>query len=953
MVAKPPDTAPDQPRHPHGGRAEVVARVQRLDWNATPLGGQSRWSVPLKTVSGVVLASGQPMFLVWGPDRIWLYNDALIPLLGERHPSALGQPASEAWADMRDELVPAFDRVFAGDFVQLPALTLVQHRDGAAPKPIRVVMSCTPVQDETGRVAGILGTCVELEAKPGDGASVIKARSEEAAALESEQRFLEIADAAPVLMWRSDADGVGVWFNKAWLSLTGRTLAEESAGGWGASIHPDDQQRRLAVIQRSVETQQPFRIDYRLLGGDSEWRIVDETAVPQLARDGRLVGFLGCCIEVTDQRATELALRHREEQLRLATDAAEIGLWDVDPLADTLYWPPRMKAMFGISPDRPVSMQDFYDGLHPEDRAMVAAAFAAAHDPCRRALYDVEYRAVGKEDGGVRWIAAKGRGVFDESGRCTRVIGTAIDITARKQAEDQLRQLAGTLEQRVAERTAERDRVWRNSRDLLVVLGTDGVFRAVNPAWKRLLGHSPEEVVGRSVLDYLWPEDIDAGQWPPCQAGTTDFDTRYRHQDGTPRWISWHVSVEGELIFAYGRDISAEKDQQEALLAAEEQLRHAQKMEAVGQLTGGLAHDFNNLLTGIAGSLELLKGRLAQGRVGELDRYINAAQGATRRAAVLTHRLLAFSRRQTLDPKPVQANRLIAEMEELIRRTIGPSISLEVHGAEDLWTTFADPNQLENAVLNLCINARDAMPDGGRLTVATENLGLEGRAAQSLTVEPGQYVAISVTDTGVGMPPEVIERAFDPFYTTKPIGMGTGLGLSMIYGFTKQSGGQARITSEVDQGTRVCMYLPRHLGDLVSEEASGQSGEAPRAREGETVLVVDDEPTVRMLITDILEDLGYCLLEAGDGATALKVLQSDRRIDLLVTDVGLPGGMNGRQVADAGRALRPGLRVLFITGYAETSVLPSGSLTRGMQVLTKPFRVDELADRIKGLIEPR
>ena len=373
-------------------------------------------------------------------------------------------------------------------------------------------------------------------------------------------------------------------------------------------------------------------------------------------------------------------------------------------------------------------------------------------------------------------------------------------------------------------------------------------------------------------------------------------------------------------------------------------------MEAVGQLTGGVAHDFNNLLTGITGSLELLQTRMTQGRLNDLERYITAAQGASKRAAALTHRLLAFSRRQTLDPKPVNVNRLVAGMEELVRRTVGPAVAVEMVGAAGLWTTLVDPNQLENALLNLCINARDAMPDGGRLTVETANKWLDQRAARERELPPGQYVSLCVSDTGSGMTPEVIRRAFDPFFTTKPTGMGTGLGLSMIYGFVRQSGGQARIYSEPGQGAMVCLYLPRHHGREDGANEPAELAEPPRAGQGETVLVVDDEPTVRMLVAEVLEDLGYAAIEAADGASGLRVLQSNTRIDLLVTDVGLPGGMNGRQVADAARERRPGLKVLFITGYAENAAVGNGHLEPGMHVLTKPFAMEALAGRIKDII---
>ncbi|GBU18222.1 MULTISPECIES: ATP-binding protein [Methylobacterium] len=387
------------------------------------------------------------------------------------------------------------------------------------------------------------------------------------------------------------------------------------------------------------------------------------------------------------------------------------------------------------------------------------------------------------------------------------------------------------------------------------------------------------------------------------------------------------------------------------LVAAESQLRQMQKMEAIGQLTGGLAHDFNNLLAGISGSLELMQTRMDQGRLSDLGRYMAVAQGASKRAAALTHRLLAFSRRQTLDPKPTDANRLVADMEELIRRTIGPQIALDVVGETGLWPTLIDPGQLENALLNLCINARDAMPDGGRITIETANTRLDRAGAVERDLPEGQYLSLRVTDTGTGMPPEVIAKAFEPFFTTKPLGAGTGLGLSMIYGFARQSGGQARIESEVGRGTAVTLYLPRHHGAAESDDTAALPGGAPAGR-GETVLVVDDEPSVRMLVTEALEDLGYTAIEATDSVTGLKVLQSDVRIDLLITDVGLPGGMNGRQMADAGRERRPALKVLFITGYAENAALGDGRLAPGMHVLTKPFAMDALGTRIRDLIPP-
>jgi signal transduction histidine kinase/ActR/RegA family two-component response regulator len=383
----------------------------------------------------------------------------------------------------------------------------------------------------------------------------------------------------------------------------------------------------------------------------------------------------------------------------------------------------------------------------------------------------------------------------------------------------------------------------------------------------------------------------------------------------------------------------------------EASLRQSQKMEAVGQLTGGLAHDFNNLLTGISGGLELTRSRLSQGKVESVDRYITAAQGAVKRAAALTHRLLAFSRRQTLDPQPANINRLVTDMEDLIRRTVGPAIHIEVVGAGGLWTTLVDTNQLENALLNLCINARDAMPEGGRLTIETANKWLDRRDAKDCDLAPGPYVSLCITDTGTGMSPDTAAHAFDPFFTTKPLGQGTGLGLSMIYGFARQSGGQIRICSEVGNGTTMSLYLPRHDDNHDAGAAINFNPVIESTGDGEVVMVIDDEPTIRMLIAEVLADAGYSTIEASDGAAGLRVLQSAVKIDLLITDVGLPGGMNGRQVADAARLLRPGLKVLFITGYAENALAGNSRLERGMHVIAKPFEMERLARKIREMIK--
>ncbi|MET0266206.1 MAG: response regulator [Duganella sp.] len=390
-----------------------------------------------------------------------------------------------------------------------------------------------------------------------------------------------------------------------------------------------------------------------------------------------------------------------------------------------------------------------------------------------------------------------------------------------------------------------------------------------------------------------------------------------------------------------------------ALLAAEAALRQSQKMDAVGQLTGGLAHDFNNILAGISGSLELAKIRLGQGRVSDVDRHLGGAQSAVRRAASLTQRLLAFSRRQTLDPRPSSLPGVVAGMGELICRSVGPAITVQTEADLQLWPVFVDVGQIENALLNLCINARDAMPDGGAITIRMANLQLDSQDAVRHALAAGDYVTLCVSDTGVGMAPEVIARAFDPFFTTKPAGQGTGLGLSMVYGFAGQSGGAVVIDSAPGQGASVCLYLPRHVGDeaplhsTAVEQAAAPEGAAAPLRK--KILLVDDEPLVRNVAVEVLEDLGYQVIAAEDGPAALRWCSEHADFDLLVTDVGLPGGMNGRQLADAVRLRYPHLPVLFVTGYAEYAVLNHGNLEPGMQILTKPHSAAALAQRVGEL----
>jgi PAS domain S-box-containing protein len=683
--------------------------------------------------------------------------------------------------------------------------------------------------------------------------------------------------------------------------------------------------------------------------------------------DDGIGGVLVVCRDVTNDYLSATALREREAELARVQQLGRIGGLEVD-LRTGFHnrRSPEYLQIHGLPPEAAnESHEDWVRRIHPEDRKATEQKFRDAVAGSVRE-YTAQYRIIRPSDGETRWISVKSTIERDEEGKAIRLVGAHTDVTEQVMAEqalrqseeryrklaDQLAELNATLAQRVEEKTRERDRIWNVSQDLLVVADRDGVWQTVNPAWTRTLGWSEAELLNRTSEWLEHPDDngITGAQVRKLGASQTTvrFESRFRHRDGSYRWLSWTGVADQDHLYAVARDVTAEKAAAERLRATEEALRQSQKMEAVGQLTGGIAHDFNNLLTGIVGSLDLLQTRLNQGRTDNVARYINAAMTSANRAAALTHRLLAFARRQPLIPKGVEVNQLVVSLEDLLRRTMGETIDLEITAADDLWWTLCDPNQLESALLNLAINARDAMPDGGRLSVTTANARLDSVTADTPALSPGDYVCIDVTDSGVGMSAEVAARAFDPFFTTKPIGQGTGLGLSMIYGFARQSNGHVTITSRLGQGTSVKLYLPRHHGDSAAEQAAAVKA-AEYAATGETVLVVEDEPVVRGVILEILHDQGYRTLEAADGPSGLRILRNDKRIDLLITDVGLPG-MNGRQLADQARETRPELKILFITGYAESVAIADGFLQPGMEMITKPFDLDNLSRRIRAMI---
>ncbi len=523
----------------------------------------------------------------------------------------------------------------------------------------------------------------------------------------------------------------------------------------------------------------------------------------------------------------------------------------------------------------------------------------------------------------------------------------------RREAIRSLSEINENLEERVAARTRERDNIWRLSRELMFVAMPDSVAISLNPAWQTLLGWEVPALIGSRLIELFHAEDRPAVRavLAPLAAGgsAARFESRLRHRDGTYRWIDWTVVPEAEAYYGVGRDVTEAR-------VTEERLRQAQKMETIGQLTGGVAHDFNNLLTVVIGNLETVQrnvdGLLVESAGSRVRRAADNAMRGAQRAAALTQRLLAFARRQPLDPKPLNVNRLVSGMSELINRTLGEHIEVETVLGGGLWWTLADPNELENALLNLAVNARDAMPEGGKLTIETANAHLDDRyALGQIEILPGQYVNISVSDTGSGMTPETIAQAFEPFFTTKDAGHGTGLGLSQVYGFVKQSGGHVKLYSELGQGTTVKIYLPRHLAGADEVVSQPDEEALPHGDAAELVLLVEDDADVRGYSAELVRELGYRVLEAGTGAAALLLLQRHPTVRLLFTDVGLPGGMNGRQLAEAAQALRPDLPVLFTTGYARNAIVHGGRLDPGVQLITKPYDRQALAARLREVLD--
>jgi PAS domain S-box-containing protein len=735
----------------------------------------------------------------------------------------------------------------------------------------------------------------------------------------------------------------------------------ESRAEWLGRVHLEDRPWVEKYFLETVAgTEAAYQAEYRIVRpSDGETRWVRVAAEIERGADGRALKVVGVHFDITETKEAERQARESSERLRAIADALPLLISYVDRSQVFRFANKPYEAWFR----RPLSeivgktlINVMGPAMYEARRPFIERALAG-----ERVTYELDFSRFEEEV--ITEIVHVPH--HDQAGNVVGVYSLVQDITGRKRAE------------RALAESEERFRSIANSAPVpMWVSRRHGKRAFVNRAYQDFLGLPLQEAMDFDWRKAIHPQDLGrilneqrAGESSLLPFG---LEARYRRGDGDWRWLRsqsqprWGPSGEHIGFIGVAYDITIWKDAEQKLAeinemleksvkdrtaelrATEDRLRHAQKMEALGQLTGGIAHDFNNLLTGIMGALDLIKRRIAAGRLDDLDRFMEAASTSASRAAALTHRLLAFARRQSLDPKAVDINQLLSSVEELLRRTLGEQTRVTIAPFRGLWPTLVDANQLENALLNLAINARDAMPDGGELTLATANVErIEPGDAPGDVEVSGDYVMVSVSDSGVGMTADILARAFDPFFTTKPIGQGTGLGLSMIYGFVIQSGGHIRIRSEVERGTTVKLFFPRT--ETRTLNAAGKDSAAAPLGRGEIVLVVEDEPAVRMLVSEALTDSGYWAIEAGEADAALAILKSPSPIDLMVTDVGLPG-MNGRQLAEIGRSLRPGLKILLMTGYAEKAALRPGFLQEKMQLIAKPFTPDELSKQVQEIL---
>jgi PAS domain S-box-containing protein len=694
----------------------------------------------------------------------------------------------------------------------------------------------------------------------------------------------------------------------------------------------------------------PLLVEYRIRRADTgQKRVIARRGEFEFASDGKPVRFVGVVQDVTERRKSQRKLRESEARFRALAQAIPNHVWTATPEGSLDWFNDRVYDYAGPQQGK-LDGEAWISMVHPDDAPATVEAWKSSLDSGD--TYQAEFRLLHKS-GTFRWHIARAVPIKGEDGRILRWIGTNTEIEELRATKEKLEVLNYTLEQRVAERTADRDRMWRLSTDVMLVASFDATITALNPAWTKVLGWKEEDLVGLSFLDLVHADDRQStlGEVGKLAEGITtfSFENRYRCKDDTYRIMSWTAVPDESFIHAVGRDVTEEREAAAVLRQTELALQQAQKMEAIGNLTGGIAHDFNNLLQVVAGNLQLLA-KDVKGN-DKAERRITYALAGVNRGAKLASQLLSFGRRQALDPKVTNVGRLIQSMDEMLRRTIGEGVEIETVVSGGLWNSFIDPMQVENALLNLAINARDAMEGFGKLTIEVGNAFIDDAYARLHDdVEPGQYVVLSVTDTGSGISPEVMAKVFEPFFSTKPDGKGTGLGLSMVYGFVKQTGGHVKIYSELGHGTTVRMYLPRAMQQ---EDVEIERLDGPVEGGNETILVAEDNDGVRATVIELLQELGYTVLKAADASAALSIIESGIHVDLLFTDVVMPGQLKSSELARKAKERVPSIGVLFTSGYTENSIVHGGRLDPGVQLLSKPYSHDELARKIRTVLTSR
>jgi PAS domain S-box-containing protein len=969
-------------------KGEMAALVRAYDWAATPLGPIGTWPQSLKSAVSTILLSPVPIVMLWGPDGIMIYNDGYSVFAGARHPQLLGSKVLEGWAEVADFNANVMRVGLAGGTLAYRDQELTLHRHGR-PEQVWMDLDYSPVLDESGKPAGVIAIVIETT----DRVLAERARAEET------ERQRRVFEQAPSFMAQLEGpEHVFSFTNDAYRRLiggrnvVGKTIREALPDLEGQGFY-ELLDRVYASGEPFVGRGSPVTLQQRP-DGPLEDRVLDFIYQPVRDASGAVTGIFVDGYDVTEQHEAEDALRRSEEHLRLATDSAELGLWDMDLVNNIARQNARVKAMFGMPPDADVAPEDFFAVIHPDDIELMQDAYQSAQNPAKRTGYNVQYRAIGRDDGIVRWIEARGRGMFDADGNCIRIMGTATDITERKQAE---------LREQILARLGEKLRTIEDP-DELSYAAAEILGRAFNVSRAGYGTIDPRDETITIARDWNAPgiqslagtlhfrdygsyiDDLKAGR--TAVIGDARLDPRTKatasaleaisarsfvnmpvtEQGGfvallylnhaTPReWTlddldvirevaeRTRIAVERrraeEAVREAERRFREELEAQvlertEALRRTEQALQQAQKMEAIGNLTGGIAHDFNNLLQGVTGSLDLIRRRPEA--TEKVQRWAAAGLQAAERGAKLTAQLLAFSRSQKLELKPLDVSALLLGMRDLLARTLGPAFDISIDAGDAALGVMGDETQLELAVLNLAINARDAMGDRGALAIAAHPYTSSGDS----DLPDGDYVELTVSDTGSGMPADVVARAFDPFFTTKGVGKGTGLGLSQVYGMARQAGGVARIRSAPGEGTTVSILLSR-TDPEPAQASDGVDGENVNDGIHAKVLIIDDDPDVRRFLTDSLDALGYAVIEAHDGASGLTTLVNSVP-DVMIVDYAMPG-MTGAEVASKARSMRPNMPIVFASGYAETTALEN-VLDGNTQILRKPFRVGELQDAL-------